>query len=65
MTKSEKRELAKDLLMESLSVAYYKLVDDEYEYGHLTKEESDDICNYMRQYGESMAKRIGRKYYTQ
>ena len=63
-TKSEKREIAKDLLMESLAVAYYKLVDDKYKYGHLTEEETDEICKYMRQYGDSMGKRIGRNYYT-
>ena len=63
LTKTEKRELAKELLMESLAVAYYKLEND-FDYGHISEEEQDEICKYMRQYGESMAKRIGRNYYT-
>lgn len=63
LTKSEKRELAKELLMESLAVAYYKL-EDEYNYGHISAEEQEEICKYMQQYGESMTKRIGRNYYT-
>lgn len=63
LTKTEKRELAKELLMDSLAVAYYKL-ENESEYGHISEEDQEEICNYMRQYGESMAKRIGRNYYT-
>lgn len=63
MTKQKKRELAKDLLIDALSVAYYKLEDSEY--SHMSEEEIEEICGYMRQYGEAMAKRINRKYYTQ
>lgn len=65
MTKTEKKEIAKKILMESLSVAYYRLVDDVYTYGKLTDNEIEEICQYINKYGESMAKRIGRNYYTQ
>lgn len=63
MTKTEKREIAKDLLIDALSIAYYKLENSEY--NHITEEEKEEICKYMWQYGEAMAKRIDRKYYTQ
>lgn len=63
MTKTEKKEIAKDLLIEALSIAYYKLENSEY--SHITQEEQEEICKYMHQYGEAMAKRINRKYYTQ
>jgi flagellar motor switch protein FliG len=63
MTKTEKREIAKELLMEALSLAYYKLENDIY--NHISQEEQEEICEYMRQYGEAMAKRINKKYYTQ
>lgn len=63
MTKTEKRELAKDLLIDALSIAYYKLENSEY--SHISEEEQEEICKYMWQYGEAMAKRIDRKYYTQ
>ena len=63
MNKVEKKELAKDLLMESLSVAYYRLENSEYNY--LSQEEQEEICEYISKYGNAMAKRINRKYYTQ
>lgn len=59
MTKTEMREFAKDKLMESIATAYYKL-----EYEKLSDEEVDQICGYINQYGEAMAKAISKKYYT-
>lgn len=59
MTKKEKRQLAKDKLMESIACAYYKLEDED-----LTDEESEEISTYIHQYGEAMAKAIGERFYT-
>lgn len=63
MKKTEKKELAKDLLIDALSVAYYRLENSEY--SHISAEDQEEIIRYMNQYGESMAKRIGRRYFTQ
>lgn len=62
MTKSEMREIAKEILMDSLAVAYYSLERDDYE--SLTEEEKNEIYEYISQYGTRMAKSIGKKYYT-
>lgn len=59
MTKTEMREFAKDKLMESIATAYYKLEAEK-----LSDEEVDQICGYINQYGEAMAKAISKKYYT-
>lgn len=59
MTKKEKRQFAKDKLMESIAVAYYKLEDEPF-----TEEEVEEISQYINQYGEVMAKAIGKRYYT-
>lgn len=59
MTKKEKREIAKDKLLESIAIAYYKLEDESF-----TKEEEEEISQYIHQYGEAMAKAIGKKFYT-
>lgn len=59
MTKTEMREFAKDKLMESIAVAYYKLEDENF-----SDEEANQICKNIDQYGESMAKAIGKRNYT-
>ena len=59
MTKKEKREFAKDMLMESIAVAYYKLQDEKF-----TEEEAEEIAQYINPYGEAMAKAIKKNYYT-
>lgn len=59
MSKKEMREFAKDKLMEAIAVAYYKLEDE-----NLSDEQEKQITAYINQYGETMAKAIGRKYYT-
>ena len=46
MSKTEMRELAKDMLMKSIAVAYYKLEDE-----NLTDEEREQISTYINQYG--------------
>ena len=59
MTKKEMREFAKDKLLESIAVAYYKLEDEKF-----SEEEEEQISAYIDQYGEAMAKAIGKRYYT-
>lgn len=55
------KKIAKDTLLSALSVAYYRISDNEEDY---TEEEKEEIIKYMNQYGEAMAKRIGKQYYT-
>ena len=61
MTKSEQKQLAKDILLETIASAYYKLYD---EHNEISEEEKDEINKYIHKYGEAMAKRIGEEYYT-
>jgi len=63
--RTELKEIAKDILMSNLSVAYYKLVDGCYEAEGLTEEEKEICHQYITKYGTSMAKAIKREYYTQ
>lgn len=59
MTKLEMREFAKEKLMESIAVTYYKLEDEKF-----SDEENQQICKYINKYGEAMGKAIGKRYYT-
>lgn len=59
MTRSEMRAFAKEKLMESIAVAYYRLENEDF-----SEEEKAQICQYINQYGEAMGKAIGKKYYT-
>ena len=59
MSKTEMRKFAKDKLMEAIAVAYYKLEDENF-----TEEETEQIIQYINQYGETMAKAINKTYYT-
>ena len=59
MTKTEMREIAKDKLMQTIAVAYYKLENENF-----SDEESKQIAKYMSQYGKAMGKAIGKKFYT-
>ena len=59
MTKKEMRNFAKDKLMESIAVTYYKLEEENF-----SEDEVEQISKYINQYGEAMGKAIGRKYYT-
>lgn len=59
MTKKEMKEFAKDKLLESIAVTYYKLEDEKF-----SEKEVDQITEYINKYGEAMAKAIGKRYYT-
>ena len=59
MTKKEMRKMAKDKLLASIAVTYYKLEDE-----NLSEEEVEQNSKYINQYGEAMAKAIGERYYT-
>ena len=64
--KRELRDMAKERLRDALSVAYYEFVDGENaDYNELSEEDKEAVLYYIDQYGESMCKAIGKKYYTQ
>ena len=65
-SKRELRDMAKERLREALSVAYYVFTDGEKtDYNELSEEDQEAVLYYIDQYGESMCKAIGKKYYTQ
>lgn len=65
-SKRELRDMAKERLREALSVAYYVFTDGENtDYNELSEEDQEAVLYYIDQYGESMCKAIGKKYYTQ
>lgn len=61
MKKSEAKAIAKDTLISAISVAYYRICDGE----DYTEEEQNMIIDYINKYGETMAKSINEKYFTQ
>ena len=61
MTKSEAKAIAKDTLISVIFVAYYRICDD----NDYTEEEQNMIIDYINKYGETMAKSIKKKYFTQ
>ena len=65
-SKRELRDMAKERLRDALSVAYYEFVDGENtDYNELSEEDKEKVLYFIDQYGESMCKAIGKKYYTQ
>ena len=60
MNKTEAKNIAKDLMLEAIGIAYYK-VSDNSEY---TEEEAELIIAEMNKYGERMAKAIKGRYIT-
>lgn len=62
ITATQKKEIAKDIVMSALSMAYYRLENNEYDI--LTAEEKEDICRYINMYGVAMGKSIREQYYT-
>ena len=60
MKKSEMKAIAKDILLEALACAYYKLEDRD----DVPEEEMDEVIEYINKYGTAMAARIGETYYT-
>ena len=62
MPKSKLNLIAKEIVMESLACAYYKL--EGAEYSNLTDEEKEAITERINRLGNAMAKRIGEIYYT-
>lgn len=60
MTRSEQKQIAKDILLDAIACAYYQLEDRD----DLSEDEKDDVINYIHKYGKAMANRIGETYYT-
>ena len=60
--KSKLNLIAKNIVMDALASAYYKLEDSEYD--DLSEDEKDAVIERIHKLGKSMAKRIGEEYYT-
>lgn len=60
MKKTEAKEIAKDLMLEAIGIAYYKVADS----NEYTDEETELIIAEMNKFGERMAKAINGKYIT-
>lgn len=63
MTKTEKRELAKDVLQTAIGQAYY-MISEGIDGEGLTEQEKDDIIEYINQYGKAACKAFKRDYIT-
>ena len=59
MKKSEMKAIAKDILLEALACAHYKLEDRD----DVPEEKRDEVIEYINKYGQLMAARIGETYY--
>lgn len=57
MTKTELKEIAKDILQESIGVAYYKLENE-----HYSPEDEKIIVDYINKYGAAACKAFGKDY---
>lgn len=63
MTKTQLNNMAKERLVDALSIAYYSLEDVE-GYDDLTEDEKRYVLSRLDKYGETMCKAIGKRYYT-
>lgn len=63
MKAKEAREKAKDILQDTIAVAYYKVVDNK-EFEKMSEEDKNAIIDYINQYGKAACKAFGRKYVT-
>lgn len=71
MKKREMRELAKDIIQNSLSTAYYNVVDNNIGYymdedmdSTLSEEEKDELVDEINKICRSLCKHMGREHYT-
>lgn len=65
MSNKEIRETAKTILMENLSIAYYRLANNTNGWANGMDEKDLEQCyEWINRYGKAMAKSIGREYYT-
>lgn len=62
MTRTEAKNKARDIIQESLAVAYYRVADDERE--GWTDEEKDLIIEYIDKEAKRALSMIDRHYYT-
>ncbi len=62
ITATQKKEIAKDIVMRALSMAYYSLENREYEI--LSEDDKNDVKKYINMYGVAMGKSIREEYYT-
>lgn len=64
MTRTELKQRAKQILLDSIASAYYVIADGGYASDDLTEEEKEQVYELIRKYGTAMAKSIGGTYYT-
>lgn len=57
MTNRQAREIAKDILQDTIAVAYYKL-NESFKYEDLTEEEKDMINCFLTQYARHLEENI-------
>ena len=63
MTKTEAKNIAKDILQDAIGCAYYKL-EDSIMYDIVDESDKELIGSYINKYGTAACKAIGMKYVT-
>ena len=70
MTKTEQREMAKNILMAQLATAHYQLENldnlelyTDVSQDEITQKDLNQAYEYLRWYGKRMAKAIGEEFY--
>lgn len=62
MTRTQSKEIAKQILIDTLATAYYKLEHTKFQ--KYSVEEIEGIVENINKYGKAMAKAINKEYYT-
>lgn len=60
-TKTELKAIAKDVLKNAIGCAYYKIADDDEDFG-LYAEEKEAVIAYINKYGAAACKAFGEEY---
>lgn len=63
MLKSEAKEIARNILQDSIAQAGYKLYEDE-DYEYYSEDEKNLINQYLKREGSRACKAIKREFYT-
>lgn len=59
MKKTQAKEIARDIIAQSIGIAYYKIVDNDTDY---SEEEKELIVEYINQLGKRACKAINTEY---
>ena len=69
MTKTEQKEIAKNIMMSQIAIAHYQIddlelyMDRRVKADDLTEKNLNAIYKYIKEYGEKMAEAIGLEFY--